>query len=95
MAVGTKRLTVVEHPLVQHKLSYLREVETPTVHFRKLANEDLSVAQARENQARDLENTARVLGKPRASAIRPPAMPRRMANTAIEDTTNTAATRLS
>src|SRR5258708_14013683 len=39
MAVGTKRLTVVEHPLVQHKLSYLRDKDTPTVHFRKLANE--------------------------------------------------------
>ena len=33
------RLTVVEHPLVQHKLGYLRDQETPTVHFRKLANE--------------------------------------------------------
>ena len=32
-------LTVVSHPLVQHKLSYLRDRETPTVHFRKLANE--------------------------------------------------------
>jgi uracil phosphoribosyltransferase len=32
-------LTVVAHPLVQHKLSYLRDRETPTVHFRKLANE--------------------------------------------------------
>ena len=37
--IQTKRLTVVEHPLVQHKLSYLRDKETPTVHFRKLANE--------------------------------------------------------
>jgi len=37
--IETKRLTVVEHPLVQHKLSYLRDQETPTVHFRKLANE--------------------------------------------------------
>ncbi len=27
------------HPLVQHKLSYLRDKDTPTVHFRKLANE--------------------------------------------------------
>ena len=33
------RLTVVEHPLVQHKLSYLRDKDTPTVHFRKLAEE--------------------------------------------------------
>jgi uracil phosphoribosyltransferase len=39
MSVGAKRLTVVEHPLVQHKLAYLRDVETPTVHFRKLVNE--------------------------------------------------------
>jgi uracil phosphoribosyltransferase len=38
-SVATKRLTVVEHPLVQHKLAYLRDVETPTVHFRKLVNE--------------------------------------------------------
>jgi uracil phosphoribosyltransferase len=33
------RLTVVEHPLVQHKLAYLRDKNTPTVHFRKLVNE--------------------------------------------------------
>jgi uracil phosphoribosyltransferase len=38
-AVATERLIVVEHPLVQHKLSYLREKDTPTVHFRKIANE--------------------------------------------------------
>jgi uracil phosphoribosyltransferase len=35
----TPKLTVVSHPLVQHKLSYLRDRDTPTVHFRKLANE--------------------------------------------------------
>jgi len=34
-----RRLTVVTHPLVQHKLSYLRDQDTPTVHFRKLVNE--------------------------------------------------------
>ena len=39
MMQATKRLTVVEHPLVQHKLGYLRAKDTPTVHFRKLANE--------------------------------------------------------
>ncbi len=37
--IETKRVTVVEHPLVRHKLGYLRDKETPTVHFRKLANE--------------------------------------------------------
>jgi uracil phosphoribosyltransferase len=36
---STGRLTVVTHPLVQHKLSYLRDRETPTVHFRKLVEE--------------------------------------------------------
>ena len=35
----TRRLTEVTHPLVQHKLSYLRDQSTPTVHFRKLVNE--------------------------------------------------------
>ncbi|MBA2359544.1 MAG: uracil phosphoribosyltransferase [Actinobacteria bacterium] len=38
-AVATDRLIEVKHPLVQHKLSYLREKDTPTVHFRKIANE--------------------------------------------------------
>ena len=36
---ATGRVTEVTHPLVQHKLSYLRDKETPTVHFRKLVNE--------------------------------------------------------
>ena len=39
MAVATERVIEVTHPLVQHKLSYLREKDTPTVHFRKIANE--------------------------------------------------------
>jgi len=38
-AVATDRLIVVRHPLVEHKLSYLRDKDTPTVHFRKIANE--------------------------------------------------------
>ncbi len=33
------RVTEVTHPLVRHKLSYLRDRDTPTVHFRKLVNE--------------------------------------------------------
>jgi len=32
-------VTEVRHPLVQHKLSYLRDKDTPTVHFRKLVEE--------------------------------------------------------
>jgi uracil phosphoribosyltransferase len=38
-SIATDRLIEVTHPLVQHKLSYLREKDTPTVHFRKIANE--------------------------------------------------------
>ena len=38
-AVETGRVIEVTHPLVQHKLSYLRDKDTPTVHFRKIANE--------------------------------------------------------
>jgi uracil phosphoribosyltransferase len=37
--VTEPRVTHVTHPLVQHKLSYLRDKHTPTVHFRKLVNE--------------------------------------------------------
>ena len=37
--VAAGQLIEVRHPLVQHKLSYLRDKNTPTVHFRKLANE--------------------------------------------------------
>jgi uracil phosphoribosyltransferase len=32
-------VTVIAHPLVQHKLSYLRDKRTPTVDFRRLVNE--------------------------------------------------------
>jgi uracil phosphoribosyltransferase len=41
MSLATERAPVIEvrHPLVQHKLSYLRDKQTPTVHFRKIANE--------------------------------------------------------
>jgi uracil phosphoribosyltransferase len=37
--VTEPRVTHVTHPLVQHKLSYVRDRSTPTVHFRKLVNE--------------------------------------------------------
>jgi uracil phosphoribosyltransferase len=32
-------VTEVRHPLVQHKLSFLRDKNTPTVHFRRLVEE--------------------------------------------------------
>jgi uracil phosphoribosyltransferase len=39
MSVATERVVVVDHPLVQHKLGMLRDVETPTQVFRQLVNE--------------------------------------------------------
>jgi uracil phosphoribosyltransferase len=39
VTVATQRVTVVDHPLVQHKLGLLRDLETPTQMFRQLVNE--------------------------------------------------------
>src|SRR5919108_2262479 len=39
MSVATERVTVVDHPLVQHKLGLLRDVATPTHQFRELVDE--------------------------------------------------------
>jgi uracil phosphoribosyltransferase len=39
VSVTTERVTVIEHPLVQHKLGLLRDQETPTQFFRQLVNE--------------------------------------------------------
>jgi uracil phosphoribosyltransferase len=39
MSVATERVTVVDHPLVQHKLGLLRDVATPTHLFRQLVDE--------------------------------------------------------
>lgn len=33
------QLTIIDHPLVQHKLTHLRKATTPTVHFRQLMRE--------------------------------------------------------
>ena len=34
-----QNLTIVEHPLIQHKLSLMRRVDTPTADFRRLLRE--------------------------------------------------------
>lgn len=40
MSTGTsKGFTLVEHPLVQHKLTLMRDRKTPSVHFRQLLRE--------------------------------------------------------
>ncbi|MEO1019220.1 MAG: uracil phosphoribosyltransferase, partial [Pseudomonadota bacterium] len=34
-----RNLVIVDHPLVQHKLTLMRRRETPTAEFRRLAQE--------------------------------------------------------
>jgi uracil phosphoribosyltransferase len=56
--VSDARLTVVGHPLVQHKLSYLRDKDTPTVHFRKLTEEITLLLTYEATKAMPTENAA-------------------------------------
>ena len=39
MSIATAQVTVVDHPLVQHKLGLLRDATTPTQSFRQLVDE--------------------------------------------------------
>lgn len=55
-------LTVVDHPLVQHKLTLMRKVETPTSEFRRLLRE-ISQLLAYE-VTRDLPMTTREIETP-------------------------------
>ena len=58
----TKHLTVVDHPLVQHKLTLMREKNTSTSSFRRLLRE-ISLLLAYEI-TRELEMTTRVVETP-------------------------------
>ena len=55
-------VTVVDHPLVQHKLSLMRRTETPTGHFRQLLRE-ISVLLCYE-VTRDLPTEQRTIETP-------------------------------
>ena len=57
-----KHLTVVEHPLVQHKLTLMREKDTSTASFRKLLRE-ISLLLAYE-VTRELEMTTKTIQTP-------------------------------
>ena len=58
----TEHLTIVEHPLVQHKLSLMREVDTSTKSFRQLLRE-ISHLLAYE-VTRELPMTTRTIDTP-------------------------------
>ena len=64
-----KHLTVVEHPLVQHKLTLMRDTETPTGLFRQLLRE-ISTLLAYE-VTRDLPVTTRQVQTPLKSMDAP------------------------
>ena len=64
-----KHLTVVEHPLVQHKLTLMRDAETPTGLFRQLLRE-ISTLLAYE-VTRDLPVTTRQVQTPLTSMDAP------------------------
>ena len=62
-------VTVVDHPLIQHKLSLMRRKETPTVIFRQLVNE-VAILLGYE-VTRDLELTTREIETPLESMQAP------------------------
>jgi uracil phosphoribosyltransferase len=55
-------LTIVDHPLVQHKLTVMREVATPTATFRQLLHETSQLLAF--EATRDLETTTRAIETP-------------------------------
>ncbi len=62
-------VTLVDHPLIQHKLTLMRRRETPTVIFRQLVNE-VAILLGYE-VTRDLELTAREIETPLESMHAP------------------------
>jgi uracil phosphoribosyltransferase len=69
MSGQRQNVTVVEHPLVQHKLTLMRKRETTTVKFRQLARE---VAQLLANEVtRDLPMTTTPIDTPLAEMTAP------------------------
>ena len=66
-----RNVTVVDHPLVQHKLTLMRRKETPTAEFRQLARET-SLLLAYE-VTRDLPMTEKDIETP-ITAMRAPAL---------------------
>ncbi len=62
----SKKLFVLDHPVLKHKLGYLRDKETDSIHFRLLMNE-ISYALAYE-ATKDLETIKRDVETPLSKA---------------------------
>ena len=57
-----QHLTIVDHPLVQHKLSHMRDIKTPTNHFRQLMRETSQLLAY--EVTRNLEMTTKTITTP-------------------------------
>jgi len=57
-----QHLTIVDHPLVQHKLSHMRDETTPTNHFRQLMRETSQLLAY--EVTRNLEMTTKTIQTP-------------------------------
>ena len=65
----SRNVTVVDHPLIQHKLTLMRSVDTPSAHFRRLLRE---ISQLLGFDAlRNLELTTRTIQTPLAEMEAP------------------------
>ncbi|MCV2893248.1 uracil phosphoribosyltransferase [Lentibacter sp. XHP0401] len=65
----SQNLTVVDHPLVQHKLSFMRDKSTPSAHFRQLLGEiaQLLAYEATRDlplEMRDVETPLQMMSSP-------------------------------
>ncbi len=77
MTVGHDHLTIVDHPLIQHKLTIMREKATSTASFRRLLRE-ISHLLAYE-VTRDLPLTTKVIETPLAEIEAPTLAGKKMA----------------
>jgi uracil phosphoribosyltransferase len=77
MTLPTDHLTIVDHPLIQHKLTVMREKDTSTASFRRLLRE-ISHLLAYE-VTRDLPLTTKVIETPLAEIEAPTLAGKKMA----------------
>ena len=77
MTIGTDHLTIVDHPLISHKLTIMRERETSTASFRQLLRE-ISMLLAYE-VTRALPMTTKTIDTPLAEMEAPVLAGKKMA----------------
>ncbi len=77
MTIGTDHLTIVDHPLIRHKLTIMRERETSTASFRQLLRE-ISMLLAYE-VTRALPMTTKTIDTPLAEMEAPVLAGKKMA----------------